>query len=166
MRRIHEKRAELKAGVYFVSAVQEEVGSRGARTSAYSVDPQIAIAVDVTFTSDHPGTSKQEIGEIRLNGGPVISLGGNINPRVFQLLTKAAESAGLAWQADPQPGATYTDTDMIQIARGAVATGLVSIPCRYLHTGVEMASLKDIDEVAELLARFVLAIDQETNIIP
>ncbi|HEY4387172.1 MAG TPA: hypothetical protein VGN34_22175, partial [Ktedonobacteraceae bacterium] len=69
MRRIHERRAELKAGVYFVSAVQEEVGSRGARTSAFSVDPQIAIAVDVTFTSDHPGTSKQEIGDVRLNGG-------------------------------------------------------------------------------------------------
>jgi putative aminopeptidase FrvX len=166
MRRISERRSELKASVHFVSAVQEEVGSRGARTSAYSVDPQIAIAVDVTFTSDHPGTSKQEIGEIRLNGGPVISLGGNINPRVFQMLVKAAESANLAWQADPQPGATYTDTDMIQIARGGVATGLVSIPCRYLHTGVEMASLKDIDEVADVLTRFVLAIDQDTTLIP
>ncbi len=166
MRRIAERRTELKAGVYFVSAVQEEVGSRGARTSAYSVDPQIAIAVDVTFTSDHPGTSKQEIGDVRLNGGPVISLGGNINPRVFQLLVKAAESAGMAWQIDPQPSATYTDTDAIQVARAGVATGLVSIPCRYLHTGVEMASLKDIDEVAELLTRFVLTIEQATNIIP
>jgi tetrahedral aminopeptidase len=166
MRHIHERRSELKAAVYFVSAVQEEVGSRGARTSAYSVDPHIAIAVDVTFTSDHPGTSKQEIGDIRLNGGPVLSLGGSINPRVFQLLVKAAESAGLAWQADPQPSLTYTDTDLIQIARAGVATGLVSIPCRYLHTGVEMASTKDIDEVAEVLARFVLAIDQETNLIP
>ena len=166
MRRIHKRRSELKAGVYFVSAVQEEVGSRGARTSAYSVDPQIAIAVDVTYTSDHPGTSKQEIGDVRLNKGPVISLGGNINPRVCQLLVKAAESAGLARQIDPQPSATYTDTDLIQITRAGVATGLVSIPCRYLHTGVEMASLKDIDEVAEMLARFVLAIDQETNLIP
>ena len=166
MRRISEQRAELKASVTFVSAVQEEVGSRGAYTSAYSVAPQIALAVDVTFTSDHPGTSKQEIGDIRLNGGPVITFGGNINPRIFQLLVKTAEEAGIAWQADPQPAATYTDIDAIQIARAGVATGLVSIPCRYLHTGVEMASLKDIDEVAELLARFVLAINQETNLIP
>ena len=166
MRRIHERRESLQAGVFFVSAVQEEVGSRGARTSAYSVHPLIAVAVDVTFTSDHPGTSKQELGEIKLNGGPTITLGGNINPRVYQLLVKAATSAGIAYQIDPQAANTYTDADMVQIARGGVATGLVSIPCRYLHTGSEIVSLKDIDETAEVLARFVLALNEETSVIP
>lgn len=166
LRRIHTQREKLQAGVYFVSAVQEEVGLRGARTSAYSVDPQIAIAVDVTFTSDHPGTSKQDLGDIKLNGGPVITLGGNINPRVYQLLIQAATDAGIAWQIDPQASSTGTDTDMIQVARGGVATGLVSIPCRYLHTGSEIASLKDIDEAAELIARFALALTAKTNIIP
>jgi endoglucanase len=166
VRRIHAKREQLKAGVFFVSAVQEEVGLRGARTSAYSVDPQIAIAVDVTFTSDHPGTSKTDIGDIRLNGGPVLSVGGNINPRVYQLLINAAKEAGIAYQIDAQPASTSTDTDVIQVTRGGVATGLVSIPCRYLHTGSEIASLKDIDEIAEVLARFVLAVDADTNIIP
>lgn len=166
VRRIHAKREQLKAGVFFVSAVQEEVGLRGARTSTYSVDPQIAIAVDVTFTSDHPGTSKTEIGDVRLNGGPVLSVGGNINPRVYQLLIAAAKETGIAYQIDAQPSSTSTDTDVIQITRGGVATGLVSIPCRYLHTGSEVASLKDIDEIAEVLARFVLAVDANTNIIP
>jgi endoglucanase len=166
LRRIHAKREQLKAGVFFVSAVQEEVGLRGARTSAYSVDPQIALVVDVTFTSDHPGTSKTDIGDIRLNGGPVLSVGGNINPRVYQLLINAAKEAGIAYQIDAQPGSTSTDTDMIQVTRGGVATGLVSIPCRYLHTGSEIASLKDVDEIAEVLARFVLAVDANTNIIP
>ncbi|HZO72676.1 MAG TPA: M42 family metallopeptidase [Ktedonobacteraceae bacterium] len=166
MRRIHERRAALKAGVFFVSAVQEEVGLRGARTSAFGVDPLIAVAVDVTFTSDHPGTSRQEIGEIKLNGGPVISLGGHINPRIYQLLVQAATEAEFAWQIDPQASRTGTDTDAIQVSRAGVATGLVSIPCRYLHSPSEIASLKDIDQVAEVLARFTLAIDETTNVIP
>jgi endoglucanase len=106
MRRLHLRATELKAEVVFVSSVQEEVGSRGAHTSAYGVDPLIAIAVDVTPTSDHPGTSKQDIGDIQLNGGPVITIGGRVNPRVYQLLVKTAEDAGLAWQLDPQASST------------------------------------------------------------
>jgi putative aminopeptidase FrvX len=166
MRRIHAQRDKLKAGVYFASAVQEEVGLRGARTSAFGIDPQIAVAVDVTFTSDHPQTSKQEIGDVKINGGPVITIGGHINTRVYQMLVHAAEQAGFAYQIDAQASGTGTDTDVIQVARAGVATGLVSIPCRYLHTGSEIASLKDIDEVAEVLARFVLALDEDTNLIP
>ena len=166
MRRLHGQREKLKAGVFFVSAVQEEVGLRGAHTSAFGVDPLIAVAVDVTFTSDHPQTSKHEIGDIRLNGGPVISIGGRINPRVYQMLIDAADEAGIAYQIDPQASGTGTDTDVIQVSRAGVATGLLSIPCRYLHTGSEIVSLKDIDEIAELLSRFVLALDAQTNVIP
>lgn len=166
MRRLYEQREKLKAGVFFVSAVQEEVGLRGARTSAFGVDPFIAVAVDVTFTSDHPQTSKHEIGDIALNGGPVITIGGHINPRIYNFLITAAEEAGIVYQIDPQASGTGTDTDVIQVARAGVATGLVSIPCRYLHTGSEIVSLKDIDEIAELLSRFVLALDEQTNVIP
>ena len=165
-RRISEQRNKLKAAVFFVSAVQEEVGLRGARTGAFGVDPLIAVAVDVTYTSDHPQTSRQELGEINLNGGPVITLGGHINPRVYQMLVAAANEASITYQIEPQAAGTGTDTDVIQVTRAGVATGLVSIPCRYLHTGSEIASLKDIDEVAELLSRFVLALDERTNVIP
>ncbi len=166
MRRLSTQREALKAAVFFVSAVQEEVGSRGALTSTYDVNPLIAVAVDVTFTSDHPGVSKHEIGEVKLNGGPVITIGGRINPRVYTMLVKAAEDGGLAWQLDCQASFTGTDTDNIQVTRAGVATGLVSIPCRYMHTGSEVVSLKDIDEIADLLARFVLALNEETNVIP
>ena len=166
MRRLHEQRDKLKASVFFVSAVQEEVGLRGAHTSAFGVDPLIAVAVDVTYTSDHPQTSKNEIGDVRLNGGPVITIGGRINPRVYDILIAAADEAGIAYQIDPQASGTGTDTDVIQVARAGVATGLVSIPCRYLHSGSEIVSLKDIDEIAELLSSFVLALDAETNVIP
>jgi endoglucanase len=165
-RRISEQRAALKAGVFLVSTVQEEVGLRGAQTSAYSIDPQIAVAVDVTFTSDHPGTSKAELGDVRINGGPVLSVGGHVNPRVYQLLIKAAQEAGLAYQVEAHAGRTGTDADMIQVTRGGVATAVVSIPNRYMHTGSEVVSLKDIDGVAETLARFVLALDVDTNLIP
>jgi len=166
MRRIYEQREKLQAGVYFVSAVQEEVGSRGAQTSAHSIEPLIAIAVDVTYTSDHPGTSKSEIGDVKLNGGPVITIGGHVNPRVYQMLIKAANDAGIAWQLDVQAASTYTDTDMIQVARNGVATGLVSIPCRYMHTGSEVVSLRDIDQISDVLARFVLTLDKDVNVIP
>jgi putative aminopeptidase FrvX len=166
MRRIHAQRDKLKAAVFFASAVQEEVGLRGAQTAAYEVNPRIAIAVDVTFTSDHPSTSKYEIGEVKIDGGPVITIGGHINPRVYQMLVQAADQAGIKYQIDPQASGTGTDTDVIQVARAGVATGLVSIPCRYRHTGSEIVSLKDIDDAAEVLSRFVLALDQETNLIP
>ena len=142
------------------------MGLRGPHTSAFGVDPLIAVAVDVTFTSDHPQTSKHEIGEIALNGGPVITIGGHSNPRVYHILVTAADEAGIAYQIDPQASGTGTDTDVIQVSRAGVATGLVSIPCRYLHTGSEIVSLKDIDEIAELLSRFVLALDAQTNVIP
>jgi tetrahedral aminopeptidase len=166
MRRLHERREQLKASVFCVSAVQEEVGSRGARTSAYEVDPLIALVVDVTFASDHPQTSKHDLGDVKLNGGPVLTIGGRVNPRVYQLLVEAATQAEMAYQFDPQASYTGTDTDIIQISRGGVATGLVNIPLRYMHTGSEIVSLKDLDEVAELLARFVLLVDEETNVIP
>jgi putative aminopeptidase FrvX len=166
MRRLHAQREKLKASVVLVSAVQEEIGSRGARTGAYEVNPSIAIAVDVTFASDHPQTSKHELGDVKLNGGPGITNGGFVNPRVYDLLVAAANEAGIAYQFDLQGGATGTDIDVIQVARGGVATGLLNIPCRYMHTGSEIVSLKDIDDTAELMARFVLSVDEKTNLIP
>jgi endoglucanase len=166
MRRLHEQRQQLKAGVFFVSAVQEEVGSRGVRTGAYEVEPLIAIAIDVIYTSDHPQTSKREIGDIKLDGGPVITVGGRINPHIYQLLIDTATEAGIVYQIDPQASYTGTDTDFIQVSRGGVATALLSIPLRYMHTASEIVSLKDIDEVAELLARFVLALDEHIDLIP
>jgi tetrahedral aminopeptidase len=166
IRRLHEQRHILKASVNFVSTVQEETGLRGARTSTYEINPQIALTVDVTFTSDHPETSKQILGDVKLNGGPGLTIGGFTSPRVYQLLVAAATNAGITYQYDIQAGYTGTDNDNVQVSRGGVATGLLNIPCRYMHTGSEIVSLKDIDNTAELMARFVLALDEHTNLIP
>lgn len=166
MRRLHEQRDKLKASVHFVSTVQEETGSRGVRTSTYEINPQIALIVDVTFASDHPETSKQLLGDVKLHGGPSLTIGGFTNPRVYQLLVAAAANAGITYQYDIQAGYTGTDNDNVQVTRGGVATGLLNIPCRYMHTGSEIVSLKDIDNAAELMARFVLALDERTNLIP
>ncbi len=166
MRRLHEQREKLKASVHFVSTVQEETGLRGARTSAYEINPHIALTVDVTFTSDHPETSKQLLGDVKVNGGPGLTIGGFTNPRVYKLLVAAATNAGINYQYDIQAGYTGTDNDNVQVSRGGVATGLLNIPCRYMHTGSEIVSLKDINDTAELMARFVLMLDEQTNLIP
>jgi putative aminopeptidase FrvX len=166
LRRVAGQRSQLQAALCVVSSVQEEIGARGARTSAYGVNPAIAIAVDVIPTSDHPQTSAQENGEIKINAGPVLTVGAYIHPRIYERLVAAAAAAGLPYQIDPQAHRTATDIDMIQVSRAGVATGLVSIPCRYLHTGAEIVSLKDVDETATLLTQFVLALSADTNLIP
>ena len=166
MRRLHEQRDKLKASVHFVSTVQEETGLRGARTSTFEINPQIALIVDVTFASDHPGTSKQLLGDVKLHAGPGLTIGGFTNPRVYQLLVAAATSAGITYQYDIQAGYTGTDNDSVQVSRSGVATGLLNIPCRYMHSGSEIVSLKDIDNAAELMAQFVFVLDEQTNLIP
>ena len=166
MRYLHDQREKLNASVHFVSTVQEETGLRGAQTSTYEINPHIALTVDVTFTSDHPETSKQLLGDVKLNGGPGLTIGGFTNPRVYQLLVAAATNAGIHYQYDIQAGYTGTDNDNVQVSRGGVATGLLNIPCRYMHTGSEIVSLKDMNDTAELMARFVLSLDEQTNLIP
>lgn len=166
MRRLHARRAELKASVAFVSSVQEEIGGHGAALSAYSLNPRIALIVDVTFASDHPLTSKMELGDVNLNGGPAITAGAFVSPRVYELLTRVADEAGIARQLDLQTAGTGTDNDSVRLAREGIATGLLNIPCRYMHTASEVVSLKDIEDTAELMARFVLSIDESTNVIP
>jgi putative aminopeptidase FrvX len=166
MRRLHERRAQLAVAVFLVSAVQEEVGTRGVQTSAYSVDPQVALTVDVTFASDHPETSKIRLGDVKLGGGPGITIGGYVNPRIYEGLMATAEQAGMPFQYDIQSSHTGTDNDRIQVTRGGVATGLLNIPCRYMHSSSEVVSLKDIDATAELMAQFVLTLNEETNLIP
>jgi len=165
LRRIHAQREQLKAGVYLVSAVQEEVGSRGSRTSAYTVQPDIALTVDATFASDHPQTSKERLGEVKLGGGPGITLGGFVNGNVAQGLMAVAKQAGIAFQYDIQASHTGTDNDTIQITRGGVATGLLNIPSRYMHSGSEVVSLADIDSTAELMARFVLSLSEDVSLV-
>jgi len=137
-----------------VATVQEEVGTRGAIVTGYNVNPDIAIAVDVTHATDHPNCDKRKFGEVLLGGGPVICRGANINPIIFEKLVKAAKKLKIPYQVDADPHPTGTDARSIQIARQGVATALVSIPLRYMHTPSEVVDLKDVENTIKLLIEF------------
>jgi endoglucanase len=159
LRRIDSKK--LRWAVYAVSTVQEEVGLRGAKTSSFGIDPEVGVAVDVTHATDCPTIEKKEEGDIGLGKGPVIYRGPNMNPKVVRRLVEVAEANRLAVQIAAIGKATGTDANAIQVNRAGVATGLVSIPNRYMHSPVEMISLDDIDRAADLLARFCESLGED-----
>jgi Cellulase M and related proteins len=150
LRRVKEKAPA--ASVVAVATVQEEIGLRGARTSAYGVDPQIGIAVDVTFASDFPTMEKNKSSDVKLGKGPTILRGANANRKLADFLIAQAEEHGIPYQLEATPGGTGTDANAMQISRAGMFTGLVGIPLRYMHTPGEVISLSDADNAAELLA--------------
>jgi len=156
----------LKVALYAASTVQEEIGLRGAITSAYGIDPHVGIAVDVTHATDCPTIDKKQEGDIKLNGGPVVYRGPNMNPRVVERLVSAAKGKEMPIQLAASGRGTGTDANAIQICRAGVAAGLISIPNRYMHSAVEMISLDDIDRCADLLAAFALAIEPDADFTP
>jgi endoglucanase len=159
-------KSKLKVAAYAVSTVQEEVGLRGAQTSSFSVDPHVGIAVDVTHATDCPTIEKKEEGDIRIGNGPVVYRGPNMNHKVVRRLLDAAHANNIPYQLGASGRATPTDANAIQINRAGVAAGLVSIPNRYMHSPVEMISLEDIDNAANLLARFLESIPADAEFIP
>lgn len=166
IRILHQQRARLKAGVFFVSSVQEEIGGQGAALAAHEIDPHLALTVDVTFASDHPQTNEVELGDVKLGGGPTITAGAFVSPRVFQLLSETARTAGIAYQLDLQPDCTHTDNDFVRLARSGIATGLLNLPCRYMHSSSEVVSLHDIEQTGLLIAHLVLSLDEQTSLLP
>lgn len=161
-----KQKGGLKVSVYAVATVQEEIGLRGATTSAYGVNPHVGIAIDVTHATDCPTIDKNQEGDIKLGGGPVVYRGANMNPIVVDYLRQSAERTEIPIQWGAIGRGTGTDANAMQLARGGVATGLVSIPNRYMHSAVEMISLEDIDNTADLLADFMLGIDADTDFTP
>jgi len=148
---------KLNICVIGVATVQEEVGLRGAITSAYRVHPQAGIAVDVTFASDHPDTDPKKTGEVKLGKGPVLHRGPNINPVMERELFNIAKARKIPCQLTAEPRPSGTDANAIQLCRGGAATGIVSIPNRYMHTPVEVISVKDVDYCVKLLTEFLAA---------
>jgi endoglucanase len=156
----------LQAAVYCVSTVQEEIGLRGATTSAYGIHPTIGIAVDVCHATDTPGNDKKQLGDTKLGAGPVIFRGPNINPHVFDRLREAAKNHEIPVQPRGVPRATGTDANAMQLARDGVATGLVGIPNRYMHSPVEVVNLDDLERAARLLAEFCLSATPQMEWVP
>ena len=160
--------AELSfsAALFVASTVQEEVGLRGARTATFAINPDVGIAVDGDVASDVPGVDKKREGDVRVGKGPVLSKGPNINPKIGELLVCIAEEHNIPYQIAGEARATPTDANVIQISRAGVATGLVSVPVRYLHTPVEVISLEDVENTIELLKGFILRVDGKEDFIP
>jgi len=157
---------DLKAAVFAVSTVAEEIGLRGAQTSAFGVDPHVGIAVDVTHATDCPTIDKRQHGDINLGNGPVIVRGPNMNPVVVERLLALAQKNEIPHQLAASGKAQPNDSNALQITRAGVATGLVSIPNRYMHSAVEMISLDDIDRAADLLAHFLTSLTGEEDFRP
>jgi endoglucanase len=157
-----------KAAIYAVGTTQEEVGLRGARTSAFGIDPQVGIAVDVGFATDTPGMgdAKKKVGDISMGKGPIIARGPNINPKLFELLVDMAKKEKIPYQVEGAPRGTGTDANAIQLTRAGVATGLISIPNRYMHSPCELVHLGDLENIAKLIANTVAKIDDKTDFIP
>ncbi len=157
----------LQAAVYAVGTCQEEVGYRGAITSAERIKPDVAIAIDVGFALDHPHVDdeKKRHNAIALGKGPLIARGPNVNPVVFELLIAAAEAESIPYQIEPAPGESGTDGWAIQVAHQGVATGLVSVPVRYMHSPIEVLSTSDLDRAVTLLAAFIRRLRRDDKFI-
>jgi putative aminopeptidase FrvX len=154
LRRVEESGALSGTSFAAIAAVQEEVGLFGARTSAFEVQPDLAIAVDVTHGTDAPGVDEKEVGSHPLGSGPVIGRGSTLSPKVFELLVETAGEAGIEYTVAASGRGTSTDADAIQISRSGIPTGLVSIPLRYMHSPVEVVDLGDVEATVELIAAF------------
>jgi len=157
---------KLNVDLYGVSSVQEEIGLRGGTTSCYTVNPDVGICVEVDFATDQPDVEKKHNGEVGLGKGPILTRGANINPRLFELLSSAAEKEKIAVQHTANPRATGTDANVMQISRNGVATALVKIPLRYMHTPVETVSLGDLEDAAKLIVAALGRIASREEFIP
>lgn len=157
---------DLRCALFVASTVQEEIGLRGAKTAAYSIDPHVGIAVDVTHATDCPTIDKRQQGEINLGQGPVIFRGPNMNPKVVDRLVRESDAQKTPYQISALGRAAPNDSNSLQVNRGGVASGLVAIPNRYMHSAVETISLDDIDHAADLLADFAKSISPEDDFRP
>ena len=147
--------------VIAVAAVMEEVGDfAGARTAAFSIEPDLAVAIDVTHATDVRGGDADEEGKVLLGGGPTISRGPSVHEDVFELLYAAAEREGIPLSVEVSPrGSTSTDADAVYISRAGVPTGLVSVPLRYMHSPIEMLDLDDLERAVQLVVAFARGLE-------
>jgi putative aminopeptidase FrvX len=158
-RRVAEK-GGAPGDVIAVAAVQEEVGDfAGSRTTAFATEPDIALAVDVTHATDVRGGEPEDEGKVVLGGGPSLQRGVSLHPAVFELLHETAEAEGIPFAVEVSRGHTHTDADAYYLSRRGIATGLVSVPLRYMHSPIETAELEDIERAVQLIVAFAQRLD-------
>jgi endoglucanase len=145
--------------VIAVAAVQEEIGCFGAGTSAYRLDPDAAVVVDVGHATDAPGIEVKQLGKHPLGSGPILERGAILHPRLFDLLHDTAEAESIPFTVISSGGRTFTDADAVFIARAGIATACIGLPLRYMHSPVEMVSVDDVENAARLIANACLALE-------
>jgi putative aminopeptidase FrvX len=153
-------------GVHAVATVQEEIGSRGAQTATYAIEPVTGLVVDMDHATDLPSLDEAQHGSLYVGKGPSIARGPNIAPVVFDLVTAAAEEEGIPYQVHAFAATTPTDANAMQVSRAGVATGLVGVPLRYMHTPSETLSLTDVENCARLVAAYCRRITPDTDFTP
>jgi endoglucanase len=160
LRLLQESKVKLNAEICAVSNVQEEVGLLGARQIAYSLKPDIALVVDVTHATDYPTVSKAQHGDVRIGKGPAITHGGCNHPEVVARLEEVAAKKKIPLQHEAMSATSGTDTDVIFWTRGGIASALISLPNRYMHSPVELVSLADLQLIPQLMAAFCQSVKQ------
>ena len=163
-RRIGES-GDAQVDVVAVAAVQEEIGLYGARTAAYGLDPQVAIAIDVTPATDYPGGDVRRAGRIELGMGAMIARGPTLNKHVTELLGEAAEEEGIPHAWEVYARTTSTDADEIHFTRAGIPTGLLSIPTRYLHSPNEICALEDVESNIRLIVAFAKRLSRDQSFL-
>jgi len=162
------REAPARATVTAVATSREEISANGggARPLAVRLEPTVAVVVDVTHATDMPGMEKRRYGDYRLGGGPVLSRGAAVNDRVFELLAAAAEAEGIPYAVEAAGRDTRTDAEGIFNAGRGIATALVSVPNRYMHSPNEMVALEDLERTARLLAAFARRLGDDVDFVP
>ncbi len=163
LRRLAKAKVKNDYKLVSVGTTQEEIGTRGAWTSSYAVNADVAIAVDVTHATDFPTCDVRKFGSIKLGEGVVISRGPNLNPKVSSRLIELAKKNKIPYQIEAEPRPTGTDARVIQTTRGGVPTGLLSIPLRYMHTPCEVANTNDIKACVDLLEAFAKSLKNKDD---
>jgi putative aminopeptidase FrvX len=158
--------SSLRVRVVAVSTVQEEIGLNGAAMIVDSLRPTVCLVTDVGHATDSPGISCNQHGQFKLGCGPKLAVGAQMHPEVVSRLEASAESQTIPIQRAAVPGSSGTDTDVIFLAKGGIPSGLLSLPIRYMHTTVEMASLRDLRQISEVFAGFVAGLDANTSFVP
>ena len=158
LRLLSGHKTKLHPEICAVSNVQEEVGLFGARQIAYSLKPDVALVVDVTHATDYPTVNKPQHGDIKIGKGPTITHGGCNHPEVVARIEKVARQKKIPLQHEAMSATSGTDTDAIFWTRGGIPSALISLPNRYMHSPVELVSLKDLELIPELLAAFALSV--------
>jgi putative aminopeptidase FrvX len=163
-RRIAESK-DAQVDVVAVAATQEEIGLYGARTAAYGLDPQVALAIDVTPSTDYPGGDARRAGKIELGMGAMIARGPTLNKHVTDILGDVAEAEGIPHAYEVYARTTSTDADEIHLTRAGVPTGLLSIPTRYLHSPTEICDLADVEAIVRLCVAFAKKLTRDQSFL-